>query len=402
MAEFIGGLVEAASVRPAGPLAVVPLRCRRRPRRRPCQGFLRVQYTRLPSEIHWVCPACGDNGLILNWQKSDRDLSELPEFEDDGEDSPRVEVLLDEADYEEVRRAGLLDLEAERTLLRATPAADGIRIEAGAAEVDHLLGFIAAAANHEERARRRRVLDRVWEQIADALSEADPAKPSEVQLFADGIRKLLEVGPSSPSSRARRASTSRQPAARKPRGAKGDVYRLRIDLLGISPPVRRAVLVPGEITLGRLHRVIQGVMGWTDSHLHRFEVGGQWYAVPHPDDPVPVRDERRARLCDLTPERGATLRYIYDFGDRWAHEIVVEAISPADASQPLPICVAGARACPPENSGGTLRYEELLLALRDPSHPGFEELREIVGASFDPDAFDLEAVNRRLLSPRSA
>jgi hypothetical protein len=51
-------------------------------------------------------------------------------------------------------------------------------------------------------------------------------------------------------------------------------FRVRLDLQGAKPPVWRRLELPGDLTLARLHDVIQAVMGWTDSHLHRFRTGG--------------------------------------------------------------------------------------------------------------------------------
>src|SRR4051794_34273764 len=93
------------------------------------------------------------------------------------------------------------------------------------------------------------------------------------------------------------------------------IFQLRIQLAGIRPPVWRRVLVPGEIYLGQLHEVIQTAFGWTNTHLHEFEIGAARYGTPDPDEEVDdVADESRARLCRLVGE-GDRLNYTYDFGD---------------------------------------------------------------------------------------
>lgn len=76
------------------------------------------------------------------------------------------------------------------------------------------------------------------------------------------------------------------------------------------------MLVPETITLGRLHRTIQAVMGWQDYHLHKFEIGGQRYGVPDPewDDPGSVLPEAPARLARCLG-RDKRFVYTYDFGD---------------------------------------------------------------------------------------
>jgi hypothetical protein len=89
------------------------------------------------------------------------------------------------------------------------------------------------------------------------------------------------------------------------------------------------------------------------------------------------------------------LLYEYDFGDGWLHEILMEQIIPLDPSGHYPVCLAGARACPPEDCGGVPGYEQLLEALRSPSAPASAELLEWCG-DWNPEAFDLESLNRFL------
>jgi len=88
--------------------------------------------------------------------------------------------------------------------------------------------------------------------------------------------------------------------------------------------------------------------------------------------------------------------YEYDFGDGWMHKIVVEKIVAPSPKVKAPCCVAGVRACPPEDCGGPYRYAEFLKAIRDPSHPEHEDMVEWLGGEFDPAYFDLEDVNQQL------
>jgi hypothetical protein len=88
--------------------------------------------------------------------------------------------------------------------------------------------------------------------------------------------------------------------------------------------------------------------------------------------------------------------YEYDFGDRWDHELVIEKILPLEAGKHYPACLAGKRACPPEDCGGIWGYAGSLEAIHDPKHPEHEEMLEWVGGEFDPDAFDVDEVNTGL------
>jgi Plasmid pRiA4b ORF-3-like protein len=165
------------------------------------------------------------------------------------------------------------------------------------------------------------------------------------------------------------------------------IYQLKITLQEVTPPVWRRVLVPGGYTLDRLHRVIQFAFGWQDVHLHSFEVEGVQYGQPDPAGELGLRDELDVRL-DAVAAKDGWLRYTYDFGDWWEHDIEVEAISLADPDERYPLVLDGERACPPEDAGGAYGYANLLAALADPGHRDHEVMRAWLGRPFDPAAFD--------------
>jgi hypothetical protein len=167
------------------------------------------------------------------------------------------------------------------------------------------------------------------------------------------------------------------------------IYQLRITLDEVEPAVWRRVLVPGGYTLDRLHRVVQYAVGWNDYHLHVFDIAGLQYGMPDPDGLLEVRDELDARL-DAVAVKGTRLRYTYDFGDWWEHELAVEDIVPAEPDTAYPLCLEGEGACPPEDVGGARGYAEMLAALADPGHPDHAVMREWLGRPFDPNDFDAE------------
>lgn len=175
------------------------------------------------------------------------------------------------------------------------------------------------------------------------------------------------------------------------------VYILRIAIEEVEPPVWRRVQVPGSLSLERLHAVIQKTMGWRDVHLHEFEVGGRRYGQPEADEPhYKVAPEWKLTLRAAAPTEGARFRYVYDLGDGWGHEVLVEAIQALEAPLKYPVCLAGERACPPEDCGGTPGYANLLNVLRDRTHPEHGEWLAWAGRGFDPERFNLAAVNRKL------
>jgi len=172
---------------------------------------------------------------------------------------------------------------------------------------------------------------------------------------------------------------------------------LKVTLQDIRPAIWRWIRVAGDLTLRELHHVLQITVGWTDSHLHEFEIDGTRYGMPDPQEDIgePPLDEQNYRLNELL-QKGSHAEYLYDFGDGWRHETVVEDEEPASRGAPKAECLAGARACPPEDSGGPYRYKELLKAVADPTKKRHRELLEWVGPQFAPEQVDLVCVNRVL------
>ena len=162
----------------------------------------------------------------------------------------------------------------------------------------------------------------------------------------------------------------------------------------------RRIIVESDLTVGELAPVLEAAMGWLGGHLHVFDVGGTRYGTPDPDWGTDDLDENRFRLDDVLPKVGMKLRWDYDFGDGWEHDVLVEAISLRARGVEYPLCLAGRRACPPEDCGGPWGYADLLEALANPDHPEHEDLREWAPPGFDPAEFDMEETNQAMRAPR--
>ena len=173
------------------------------------------------------------------------------------------------------------------------------------------------------------------------------------------------------------------------------VYRLKIVLVDSEPQIWRRVLAGGDTPLSGLHGIIQRAMGWENCHLHVFRVGKRRLAPPTRDWDD-VEDERKVLLCEVAPQVGAEFFYEYDMGDSWVHHLKVESIETITSAFEGPRCLAGARACPPEDCGGIGGYEDLLVALRDAQHERHEEMLDWAGDDFDPETFDLIKANKAL------
>lgn len=178
------------------------------------------------------------------------------------------------------------------------------------------------------------------------------------------------------------------------------IYQIKVTLLGTNPPIWRRLLAPQDMTLARLHDVLQTAMGWQDDHMHEFRVGSRRFGRPEPEDRLmkmpSVENERTTHLSGIFARVGAKATYTYDFGDNWEHSIVLEKRVPTDRNTSYPVCTDGQLACPPEDCGGVWGFYDLLDAIGDPNHERHEELREWVGDEFDPESFSIDDINRTL------
>ncbi|MDX6526907.1 MAG: hypothetical protein QOI43_2418 [Gaiellales bacterium] len=176
----------------------------------------------------------------------------------------------------------------------------------------------------------------------------------------------------------------------------GRIYQLKATIIGTKPPVWRRLLVAETTSLFELHEVLQAAFGWWNSHLYEFEIGGVRYGTDDGEGfGPPPKSERRTRLGAVT-EAGTTFTYLYDFGDNWQHSVVVEKIIAAAPGATYPACIAGRRACPPEDCGGVWGYAEFLAAVSDPAHPEHDSMLEWAGGAFDPERFATSDFDERL------
>lgn len=180
-----------------------------------------------------------------------------------------------------------------------------------------------------------------------------------------------------------------------------DNYVLKISLLDIEPEIWRRFTVPRDISLDRLHDVIQIVMGWQDYHLHRFEIQGESYTET-PESPEEGHDGAEYVLGDLVKRKGTEFLYVYDFGDNWEHRIVLEKTRHSVDRHDLPLkCLGGARACPPEDVGSVPGYFDFCESL-NPGHSEHEEnMAWYAGfpwydGVFEPEKIDLDRINTDL------
>ena len=179
--------------------------------------------------------------------------------------------------------------------------------------------------------------------------------------------------------------------------------QFKVALKYIRPPIWRRLVLPDNSTLGDLHFVVQIAMGWQDCHMHAFHLGDVYYTSQQASEngEMKMENEETVFLSRVAIRPKQKLIYEYDFGDSWLHDIVVEKMLPFDPRAKYPMCLGGARACPPEDCGSFPGYMSVLAALRAPKKTEEQkELLEWLGDGYDPEYFDLDTVNRRLAGKR--
>lgn len=203
-------------------------------------------------------------------------------------------------------------------------------------------------------------------------------------------RRVREWSVANPSSRRRGQVDDGQNA----------VYRFKIILQETAPPIWRRIETK-DVELATLHGLIQTAMGWTNTHLHQFEIAGARYTDPRfmtgDFDDFGAVDYSGIRIGDLASKHGPKLRmgYEYDFGDDWRHEVVLEKVTQSEPGAKYPRCIDGERACPPEDIGGVFGFADYVEAIANPTHSAHRELLEWNGP-FDPARFDAAQATRRM------
>jgi hypothetical protein len=201
---------------------------------------------------------------------------------------------------------------------------------------------------------------------------------------------------------ARRARPAKPPAKRRKADGPAPVYQLKVSLRGAKPPIWRRLLVPADISLARLHTTILAAFGWNGGHMHVFETA--YGDFGQADRELGHRADTSVTLEQVASAVRDKIRYTYDFGDDWVHDITVEKVLDADPATTYPRCTGGRRAAPPDDCGGIWGYQELVHVLADPKHPEHADRLEWLGLSdaseFTPDAFDPAEVNRQLRALR--
>jgi hypothetical protein len=178
------------------------------------------------------------------------------------------------------------------------------------------------------------------------------------------------------------------------------MYDLKVTLRDVDPPVWRQFRVGGGTSLAALHEILQLVMGWLNYHLYEFAVGDRRYEAP--EEAAAGEDPTSTTLDELHLELGSRFTYLYDWGDEWWHDLEVEAVAPAPDIPHLPVCIAGERACPPEDCGGPPGFVDLLRYLANPTDAEVAHFANWLEPDWSPEQFEVSAVNEDLRAAKDA
>ena len=230
------------------------------------------------------------------------------------------------------------------------------------------------------------------------------AELGQLRHLADGLGLLA----------ARAAVPLDRPELRRPPRQQVDVLRIRVDLDTSKPAIWRRLELRSNLTLDVVHQVLQAAFAWTDSHLHRFSLGGgpfdahsqlflcPWDVEEGDEDGEPAA---QVRLDETLQEPGDVLQYVYDYGDSWELTLRLEEVQQAGPDSPAAIVLDGRRAAPPDDCGGMTDADSLAEVLDDPAHFDLDELNQALQRPYfalreygvDPRLVDL--VNRLRFSP---
>jgi hypothetical protein len=173
--------------------------------------------------------------------------------------------------------------------------------------------------------------------------------------------------------------------------------QFRVSVRDVRPEIWRKLLVSSDITLEKLHTVLQVLMGWRNHHLYAFVIDQKRYYPPNENyEDIGRNNSIQTKLSKVLRKTLSSITYEYDFGDGWVIELCSELKNDSLQQNQFAECIEGSRHGPAEDSGGSRGYMEKVKIYGNPQHKRHLEIRELIGPKFDPEAFDLLQTNETL------
>lgn len=183
-------------------------------------------------------------------------------------------------------------------------------------------------------------------------------------------------------------------------------FHIRVKLNNAPVNIWRELVVPSNITLEMLAYVLIDAMGWRHEHLYQYHTkNGVCFLnsreLKHRNDSffafmsrVRYKNSEKTSLEQVIQPKGERLKFEYDFGDSWTHDLWVKGTRDyASNEEPVIKLLKAHGECPPEDCGGVWGYAELL-ELNKKKRKTADDKERLewydIPKGFDPESCDLE------------
>lgn len=183
-------------------------------------------------------------------------------------------------------------------------------------------------------------------------------------------------------------------------------FHIRVKLDNAPVSIWRELVVPSNITLELLAYVLIDAMGWKHEHLYQFKGKDQVIYVNSHEikeqensfmaffTRAEYRNSEKTSLEMVLRPKSGRMKFEYDYGDSWMHELWVKGTRDyAAAEEPVIKLLKAKGECPPEDCGGVWGYARFLELNKkeDKSEDDKEQLEWYdIPTDFDPEDCDLE------------
>ena len=170
--DFLGTIIMVATTDTRATF-IAPVKCRKRVNRAICLGLIGIKRQDIPQKmLLWHCSACEDGGIITNWEKTHYDMTKWAASNSPSEQDPELSILVSLEEIEALRAGKIYDADCDRMIYGAQFTPQSILIKGRESDFDNFIGFVAADANHERKAKRSKLLDAVFAKASDALDDS--------------------------------------------------------------------------------------------------------------------------------------------------------------------------------------------------------------------------------------
>lgn len=187
-------------------------------------------------------------------------------------------------------------------------------------------------------------------------------------------------------------------------------YHIRIKLNDAPVKIWRELKVPSNMSLELLAQFLILAMGWKNVHLHQFKkkdsIFKNTFDIKQEKDMFDdwswwgfqTYNADELAISDVLSQKGERMKFEYDFGDSWEHDVWVKGIREYEKDEePSVKFLKGQGVCPPEDCGGVWGYEDLLF-IRTKKRKSADDKKQLEwygldDTYFNPEKCDEEWIN---------